>query len=295
MVWIPGGTFWMGSDEGSPDERPRHEVTVRGFYMDATEVTNEAFEKFVQATGYVTVAEKAPRAEDFPGVPAEKLVAGAVVFAPPPGEVPLENHFAWWEYRPGANWKHPEGPGSDLRGRGKHPVVHVCWEDAVAYARWAGKRLPTEAEWEFAARGGLDGQTYGWGTEVTPGGQHRANIWQGRFPNENLCGDGHRATAPVASYLPNGYGLHDMAGNVWEWCQDWYRPDYYGMSPRKQPAGPADSFDPQEPGVPKRVIRGGSYLCSDVYCTGYRPSARMKSSPDTGLSHTGFRCVKDGP
>jgi formylglycine-generating enzyme len=294
MVWVPGGTFWMGSNDGPPDEAPSHAVSVPGFFMDATEVTNDEFARFVRETAYVTVAEKAPRAEDFPGVPPEKLVAGAAVFSPPSGEVPLDNHFAWWEYRPGANWLHPEGPGSDLRGRGKHPVVHVCWDDAMAYARWAGKRLPTEAEWEYAARGGLDRQPYIWGMDITPAGQHRANIWQGKFPNENLCGDGFRGTAPVSTYPPNGYGLYDMAGNVWEWCQDWYRPDFYPASPRENPAGPTDSYDPQEPGVPKRVIRGGSFLCSDLYCIGYRPAARMKSSPDTGLSHTGFRCVRDG-
>jgi sulfatase modifying factor 1 len=292
MVWIPGGTFWMGTEDGHPDEVPVHQVTVDGFWMDKTEVTNEQFEKFVRATGYVTVAERKPDPKDFPGVPTENLVAGSVVFAPPPGEVPLDNHYIWWKYLPGANWRHPEGPDASIQGREKHPVVHVCWDDAAAYAKWSGKRLPTEAEWEFAARGGLDRQPYGWGKEQVPKGQWQANIWQGKFPNENTLADKYYTTAPVASFPPNGYGLYDIAGNVWEWCQDWYRPDTYAKGPDKNPSGPGDSFDPNEPGLPKKVMRGGSYLCSDLYCTGYRPSARMKSSPDTGLIHTGFRCVR---
>jgi formylglycine-generating enzyme required for sulfatase activity len=292
MVWIPSGTFWMGSDEGQTDERPVHEVTVDGFWIDKTEVTNEQFEKFVRATGYVTLAERKPDPKDFPGVPLENLVAGSVVFSPPPGEVPLDNHYAWWSYVRGANWRHPEGPDSTIQGREKHPVVHVSWDDAMAYAKWAGKRLPTEAEWEFAARGGLARQPYVWGKEQVPGGKWQANIWQGRFPNENTMADGFKGAAPVASFPPNGYGLYDMAGNVWEWCADWYLPDYYAHSPKENPPGPDTSFDPNEPGVMKRVQRGGSYLCSDLYCIGYRPSARMKSTPDTGLSHTGFRCVR---
>ncbi|MBI3850952.1 MAG: formylglycine-generating enzyme family protein [Verrucomicrobia bacterium] len=292
MVWIPGGTFWMGSDEGQTDERPLHEVTVNGFWMDKTEVTNEQFEKFVRATGYVTVAERKPDPKDFPGVPSENLVPGSIVFTPPPGEVALDNHFAWWSYVPGANWRHPEGPDSTIQGREKFPVVHVSWDDAMAYAKWAGNRLPTEAEWEFAARGGLARQPYVWGKEQVPGGKWQANIWQGRFPNENTLADGFKGAAPVASFPPNGYGLYDVAGNVWEWCADWYLPDYYAHSPKENPPGPDTSFDPNEPGVMKRVQRGGSYLCSDLYCIGYRPSARMKSTPDTGLSHTGFRCVR---
>ena len=294
MVWIPSGTFIMGSDEGNPDEQPIRPVTINGFWMDKTEVTNEQFQKFVDATGYVTIAERKPKAEDFPGADPALLVPGSVVFSPPDHEVPLDNHFQWWQYVPGADWRHPEGPGSTIEGREKHPVVHVAWEDAVAYCEWAGKRLPTEAEWEYAARGGLDRQPYVWGQTKSPGEQHMANIWQGEFPVNNTAKDGYPATAPVGSYSTNGFGLYDMAGNVWEWCQDWYRPDAYQSGEKLNPTGPPSSFDPNEPGTPKRVIRGGSYLCSDVYCTGYRPSARMKTAPDTGLSHTGFRCVKDG-
>ncbi len=292
MVWIPAGKFWMGSEDGQADERPPHEVTLNGFWMDRTEVTNEEFERFAKATGYITIAERKPRAEDYPGVPVERLVAGSAVFSPPPGEVSLENHFAWWSYEPGANWRHPEGPSSNLKDRPKHPTVHIAWDDAQAYAQWAGKRLPTEAEWEYAARGGLDREPYCWGKEQVPGGKWRANIWQGRFPNENILSDGHRTTAPVSSFAPNGYGLFDMSGNVWEWCQDWYLPDYYARAPAMNPPGPSTSHDPNEPGVAKRVQRGGSFLCSDLYCIGYRPGARMKASPDTGLSHSGFRCVR---
>lgn len=295
MAWIPGATFPMGSDGGQPDETPVHEVTVAGFWIDKTEVTNGEFQKFVDATGYVTIAERKPDAKDFPGAPAELLVPGSVVFSPPAEDVGLEDHFAWWKYVPGANWRHPEGPGSSIAGREKHPVVHVAWDDAAAFAKWAGKRLPTEAEWEHAARGGLIAQPYVWGAKQATDWKQAANIWQGKFPMQNSEEDGFRATAPVASFPPNGYGLFDMAGNVWEWCADWYRPDTYRTSDKLNPKGPESSDDPQEPGMPKRVIRGGSYLCSDVYCSGYRPSARMKSSPDTGLSHTGFRCVKDGP
>jgi formylglycine-generating enzyme required for sulfatase activity len=309
MVWIPPGTFWMGFEDGQSDEKPVHQVTVTGFWMDKTELTNEKFEQFVRAAGYVTIAERKPDPKDFPGVPAENLVAGSIIFAPPSldeinherakeglellKEIPLDNHFIWWRYVPGANWRHPSGPDSDIKGREKHPVVHVAWEDAAAYCKWAGKRLPTEAEWEYAARGGLDRQPYVWGKEQKPGGKWLANIWQGQFPTENTLEDGFQGTAPAATYPPNGYGLYDMAGNVWEWCADWYLPDYYAHSPLKNPPGPDTSYDPNEPNVMKRVQRGGSFLCSDLYCIGYRPSARMKSSPDTGLAHSGFRCVRN--
>jgi formylglycine-generating enzyme required for sulfatase activity len=298
MVWIPGGTFHRGGDKPQHrDALPIHLVSVDGFWMDATAVTNEEFARFVDATHYVTVAERVPQAKDFPGAPPENLVAGSVVFSPPNGPVPLDNHLQWWRYVKGANWRHPDGPDSDLRGREKHPVVQVAWDDAVAYADWARKRLPTEAEFEFAARGGLERNLYPWGDELKPGGKWMANIWQGHFPYENTAEDGYRATAPVGSFPANAYGLYDMAGNVWEWCSDWYRHDYYaklagGNLPVKNPRGPDKSFDPAEPGVAKRVMRGGSYLCTDQYCTAYEVGARGKGAPDTGTNHLGFRCVK---
>lgn len=295
MIWIPAGKFTMGANDGQPDERPLHDAKVVGFWMDRYEVTNDQFAKFVSDTGYVSTAEKKPEAAQFPGVPEENLVPGSVVFYVPERVVSLNNHMQWWRYLPKADWRHPEGPESNLTGRGSHPVVHVSWFDCVEYAKWAGKRLPTEAEWEYASRGGLEQNPFSWGREKFPKGQWMMNIWQGQFPTENTAQDGFKGTAPVGSFPPNGYGLHDMAGNVWEWVQDWYRPDYYAHSPRDNPKGPDDSVDPDEPGVAKRVGRGGSFLCSDMYCKGYRPSARQKTSPDTGLSHTGFRCVKDAP
>ncbi|MGV3774655.1 MAG: formylglycine-generating enzyme family protein [Verrucomicrobiales bacterium] len=296
MVWIAPRTFLMGSANGNPDEQPVHEVSVRGFWMDKTEVTNAEFEKFIQATGYKTVAERAPQ---FEGVDDEMNVPGSLVFTPPleskPGANENEAVLERWSYVPGANWRQPEGQGSTIKGRENYPVVHIAWEDAVAYAKWAGKRLPTEAEWECAARGGVNDQPYIWGSEKLPGGKWPANIFQGEFPQENTALDGFTGAAPVASFPPNAFGLHDMAGNVWEWCSDWYRPDYYQKSPKISPPGPPDSYDPNEPGMPKKVVRGGSFLCSDSHCTGYRPSARMKVATDTGLNHTGFRCVRDEP
>ncbi|MEK0447029.1 MAG: hypothetical protein RLZZ399_2350 [Verrucomicrobiota bacterium] len=293
MVWIPAGKFTMGANDGQADERPQHDVKVRAFWMDRCEVSNEQFAKFVEATGYVTTAERGPQSAQFPGVPVEKLVPGSIVFTPQEQVSSLKDSTQWWSYVPGASWRHPQGPGSDLKGKGAFPVVHVSWEDAVAYAQWAGKRLPTEAEWEYAARGGLEQNPYPWGREPFPRGLWMMNIWQGQFPREDSGADGFRGLAPVGSFPPNSYGLHDVAGNVWEWVSDWYRSDYYGHSPRLNPQGPESSLDPEEPGVPKKVSRGGSYLCSDSYCKGYRPSARQKTSPDTSLSHTGFRCVKD--
>lgn len=300
MVWIPGGTFTRGSDNPKMrDAHPPHRVAVDGFWMDRTAVTNEQYAEFVAATGYVTVAERTPDAKDFPGAPRENLIAGSVVFTPPKGAVPLDNHFRWWNYVKGADWRHPDGPESDLQGRARHPVVQIAWEDAIAYAKWAGKRLPTEAEFEFAARGGLDRKKFAWGDELKPGGQWMANIWQGRFPYENTEEDGFRATAPVGSFPPNGYGLYDVAGNVWQWCGDWYRPDYYAKLAAakhvvRNPPGPTDSHDPAEPGTPKRVMRGGSYLCTDQYCTAYEVGARGKGAPDSGTNHVGFRSVKSG-
>lgn len=285
MIWIPGGTFTMGGDSlhAQPDEFPAREITVSGFWMDQTEVTNAQFQEFVDDTGYLTTAE----------IPFSSNDPGSVVFL---GAEQLEDGpGSWWGWITGSNWKHPEGPNSSLKGRMNHPVVHVSWDDAIAFSRWAGKRLPTEAEWEFAARGGLEKAPWTWGNEENPGGKWYANIWQGEFPSKDKKTDGFSGTAPVGSFPANGWGLQDMAGNVWEWCADWYRPDAYSLTANrvKNPKGPADSFDPSEPGIKKRVMRGGSWLCSDLYCAGYRPGARMKTSPDTGLNHTGFRCAKD--
>ncbi len=312
MAWIPGGEFSMGAADplardanvvgmkATEDSRPIHRVRVHGFWMDTTEVTNRGFAKFVKEAGYVTVAERTPTAEEFPGAPPENLVAGSVVFAPPDHAVPLDNHFQWWSYVKGANWRHPAGPGSDLKGREDYPVVHVAYEDALAFAKWAGKRLPTEAEWEFAARGGLSGALYPWGNEFLQGGRYMANTHQGHFPNEDTHADAHAGLAPVATYPANGYGLYDVAGNVWEWTSDWYRPDYYAELVRAggvadNPQGPADSFDPSEPGVPKRVHRGGSFLCTEQYCSRYMVGTRGKGEPSTGTNHLGFRLVRDGP
>jgi formylglycine-generating enzyme required for sulfatase activity len=301
MVWIPGGEFTMGSTE-FPDARPVHRVYVDGFWMDRTEVTNAQFARFVEAAGYLTVAERTPQAEDFPPHLRDKLkpelmVPGAMVFSPPAVCPPAEQCScdAWWDYVPGACWKHPEGTSSNLTGRENHPVVHIAWEDAVAYAKWAGKRLSTEAEWERAARGGVEGQPFYWGTELTPEGKWMANIWQGRFPCDNTKEDGHAGTAPVGCYAANKYGLHDMSGNVWEWCSDWYRPGYE-VGPgglRVNPKGPDSSIDPHNQGEAKRVQRGGSFLCSDGFCARYRAGARGQGEPLTGQSHTGFRCVKE--
>lgn len=290
MAWVPGGAFWMGDDASA--DAPVHRVEVSGFWMDKTEVTNAQFARFVSATGYVTVAERAPDPKDFPGVPAENLKAGSIVFTPPEVAVDLRDHNQWWRYVPGADWRHPDGPGSGIDGKENVPVVHVCYDDAIAYVKWAGRRLPTEAEWEFAARGGLDRNRYAWGDEQTPGAKWPANIWQGHFPSENTAEDGFPRAAPVGSFAANAFGLHDMAGNVWEWCSDWYRPDYYVFSPRRNPDGPADSLDPLEPGLPKRVQRGGSYLCSDLYCVRYKPGTRGKGEVTSGASHVGFRCAK---
>ena len=283
--------------QATTDSRPIHRVYVDGFWMDATEVTNEAFAKFVEATGYVTIAERAPRAEDFPGAPPGNLVAGAVVFSPPGHAVPLNDHFQWWSYVRGANWRHPEGPASRLVGRDRYPVVQIAYDDAVAYATWAGKRLPTEAEWEFAARGGLSGRIYVWGDELTRSGHWMANTHQGRFPDRDAGEDGHPGVAPVAQFAPNGYGLHDMAGNVWEWVSDWYRPDYYARlasagGVARNPQGPDTPFDPGEPAVKKRVQRGGSFLCTDQYCSRYMVGTRGKGEGSTGTNHVGFRLVK---
>ena len=312
MVYIPGGEFSMGSldpvateitcggDEPMKDARPIHRVYVDAFLMDATEVTNEQFAQFVKATGYVTVAERKPTREEFPDAPLENLVAGSVVFTPASKAVPLDNHYQWWSYVPGANWRHPLGPQSDLNGREKSPVVHIAYEDAEAYATWAGKRLPTEAEFEFAARGGLTGKLYPWGDELKPDGKWAANIYQGKFPVQggDAGEDGAQGIARVGQYQANPYGLFDVGGNVWEWCSDWYRADYYETLAQqggiaRNPRGPSSSLDPNEPDQPKRVHRGGSFLCTDQYCARYMVGTRGKGEVRTASNHVGFRCVKD--
>jgi sulfatase modifying factor 1 len=307
MVWIPGGKFSMGAREtetmndvgmqATLDSRPIHRVYVDGFWMDKTDVTNAEFGLFVRSTGYLTVAERRPRAEDFPGAPAEDLVAGAVVFSPPDHTVALNDHLQWWSYVPGANWRHPEGPQSSLKGRDDWPVVDVAYEDALAYAKWARKRLPTEAEWEFAARGGLSGRLYPWGDEFRPHGKWMANTHQGHFPNHDTGEDGHVGISQVALYPPNGYGLYDMAGNVWQWTADWYRPDYYAQlvslgGTARNPKGPSSPYDPAEPAEKKKAQRGGSFLCTDQYCSRYTLGTRGKGEVSTGTNHLGFRCVK---
>jgi sulfatase modifying factor 1 len=295
MVWIPGGRFWMGTDH-MQDAQPIHQVEVKGFWIDRTDVTNEEFARFVKATGYVTIAERPLDAKEFPNLAPEDLAPGSAVFTPPAAPVSLDNPLAWWRFVRGANWRHPIGPKSNLHGKEKYPVVQVAWPDAVAYAKWAGKRLPTEAEWEFAARGGRDRQDYPWGNELNPKGKWMANTFQGHFPDKNTSKDGYAGLAPVASFPANDFGLFDMSGNVWQWVSDWYRPDYYAQLGRNDvaanPQGPADSFDPAEPGVKKRVQKGGSYLCTDQYCGRYIPGARGKGDPDTGTNHLGFRCVR---
>lgn len=315
MAWVPGGEFLMGSDHqlARYDERPAHKARVRGFWMDVTHVTNDQFAAFVRQTGYVTTAERKPdwdtiRVQLPPGTqrpPDSALVPGAMVFVGTRGPVRLDDYSQWWRYMPGADWRHPQGPHSTIAGKGDHPVVQVSYEDALAYAKWAGKRLPSEAEWEFAARGGLEQATYAWGDDLVPDGQKQANYWDTRerpFPVVRPEAGGAAGTTPVRSFLANGYGLHDMTGNAWQWVADWYRADWFAQQARAggviaDPQGPSDSFDPADPGVPrnapKRVIRGGSFLCNPDYCLSYRPSARRGSDPHSPMSHLGFRLVRD--
>lgn len=305
MLHVPGGTFAMGSDCHYPEEAPVHRVSVDEFWVSSTTVTNQQFSAFVRSTGHLTVAERPLDPDDFPGAPPENLIAGSLVFAMTPGPVDLHHLSQWWTWVPGASWRHPEGPGSDSEHRLDHPVVHIAFEDAMAYARWEGSELPTEAEWEFAARGGLEGRSFIWGNEAVPDGRFLANFWQGDFPWRNTGEDGFAGSAPVGSFAPNDYGLFDMAGNVWEWTTDWYA-DHHPEDTGKpccvptNPRGPAieSSFDPAQPQfqIPRRVIKGGSFLCADNYCQRYRPAARRPQMVDTGMSHIGFRTIRrDAP
>jgi formylglycine-generating enzyme len=293
-VWIEGGTFLMGSDEFYPEERPAHRVTVDGFWMDAHPVTAADFRRFVEATSYVTVAERTPDPAAYPGVDPALLVSGSLVFRRAPRPVPLDTPQRWWKYVPGASWREPEGPGSSLAGRDDHPVTQVAYEDAEAYARWAGAELPTEAEWEFAARGGLEGARYVWGDEFAPGGRLMANTWQGEFPWQNLGADGFEGTSPVGAFAPNGYGLYDMAGNVWEWTADVFAPHAAAVGkgcciPRNPRMGATGA------GIPSRVLKGGSHLCAPNYCLRYRPAARSAQAVDSSACHIGFRCIVRDP
>jgi len=305
MVLISAGVYEMGGDnaQASADELPKHTVALDSFYIDITEVTNAEFKKFVDATGYITTAEKAPDWEELkkslpPGTPKpadSSLMAASLVFKSTKSAVNLSDYSQWWSWVAGANWKHPQGPNSSIAGKDNYPVVQVSWDDANAYCKWAGKRLPTEAEWEFAARGKLTNNIYPWGNENINVGKVKANTWEGKFPYYNALKDGFFGAAPVKSFAPNAYGLYDMAGNVWEWCSDWYNNTYYTTCKGRttvNPKGATSSYDPEEPYIKKRSLRGGSFLCNDAYCSGYRVARRMKSSPDTGLEHTGFRCVK---
>ncbi len=303
MIFIPGGTFRMGSDRHYPEEAPAHRAIVDGFWMDQHPVTNRQFREFVRVTGHKTFAETAPVPKDYPGSLPHMIFAGSLVFTPPNHPVDLRMWGEWWTLMKGANWRHPYGPKSNIKLLDDHPVVHITFADALAYATWAGKALPTEAEWEFAARGGIDGAEFAWGDEFTPGGKHMANTWQGQFPHENKCEDGFERTSPVTAFPPNGFGLHDMIGNVWEWTTDWWstrhEPDAAKACciPTNPRGGPETaSFDPLQPEIkiPRRVIKGGSHLCAPNYCRRYRPAARHAEPVDTSTSHLGFRCVIRG-
>jgi formylglycine-generating enzyme required for sulfatase activity len=300
MVWVPGGTFHMGSDRHYPEERPAHRVTVDPFWIDRFPVTNARFARFVAATNHVTFAEIPPKPADYPGALPEMIYAGSVVFEPPPGPVDLKGPATWWRFVQGADWRHPYGPDSSIERLDDHPVVHVAFSDAEAFARAEGKELPTEAEWEFAARGGLDGAAYAWGDEFLPGGRYLANTWQGEFPWQHRSRDGFERTSPVGAFPANGYGLYDMIGNVWEWTSDWYVPAHPHDEPKaccvpRNPHGPREeeSYDPGQPKIkiPRKVLKGGSFLCAPNYCRRYRPAARIPEPVDTSTCHLGFRCI----
>ena len=300
MVWVPGGTFRMGSDKHYPEERPAHRVTVDGFWMDRHPVTNARFARFVDATSHVTFAEIPPKPADYPGALPHMLYAGSLVFVQPSGRVDLRDFTNWWQFMRDANWRQPYGPGSSIADLDAHPVVHVAYADAEAFAAWDGKALPTEAEWEFAARGGLDGAAYAWGSEFLPHDRHQANTWQGEFPWENRGADGYERTSPVGAFPPNGYGLYDLIGNVWEWTTDWYQPRHPHDVAKAcciphNPRGPRaeESYDPCQPNIaiPRKVLKGGSHLCAPNYCRRYRPAARHPEPVDTSTSHVGFRCI----
>jgi formylglycine-generating enzyme len=301
MPWVPGGTFRMGSEDFYPEERPVHEVHVDGFWMDRFPITNDLFSSFVDATGYKTLAERELDPADFPGAPPENLVPGSMVFRKTSGPVDLDNYAKWWAWVPGTSWRHPSGPHSSIDGMEQHPVVQIAYEDAEAYARWAGKELPTEAEWERAARGGLEGKKFAWGDEDNPEGKIMANYWQGEFPWQNMALDGFEGTSPVGFFPPNGYGLFDMAGNVWEWTSDWYVHRHAdevvksccGPAINPRITSPDKSYDPRQPQfhIPRKVVKGGPYLCASNYCLRYRPAARQPQMIDTAMSHIGFRCV----
>lgn len=300
MTFVSGRTFQMGSDHHYKEEAPSHQVTVDGFFMDRTPVTNRQFKEFVKATGHLTVAEQVPDPKDYPGALPHMLYAGSLVFQRTAGPVDLRDWSHWWAFVEGASWRHPLGPRSGLFKKDNHPVVHVAYADALAYARWAGKDLPTEAEWELAARGGLEGSEYAWGSEFTPGGKHMANTWQGEFPHENRLDDGFERTSPVGAYPANGYGLYDMIGNVWEWTADWWSENHPTEKNKaccipQNPRGgrEAESYDPCQPAIriPRKVLKGGSHLCAPNYCRRYRPAARHAEPVDTSTSHVGFRCV----
>jgi sulfatase modifying factor 1 len=305
MAWIPGGTFGMGSEDFYPEEKPVHQVKVDGFWMDTHEVTNEQFAKFVEATGYITLAERPLNAADFPGAPPENLVPGSMLFMKTRGPVDLHNYVNWWAWAPGTSWRHPLGSESNLEGREQHPVVHVSYEDAEAFAKWAQKDLPTEAEWEFAARGGLEGKNFTWGDEDATPAKPMANSWQGQFPWQNLLHDGFEGVSPVGSFPPNGYGLYDMAGNVWEWTSDWFVrtladeviKNCCGPQDNPRIASPDKSYDANQAQfkIPRKVVKGGSHLCAPNYCLRYRPAARQPQMVDTSMSHIGFRCITRPP